>query len=208
MHYKHLHTIISFCYRIKNDKKISQIQWHRTACRECWPGNTGALWPSTHQPHLGTRAKHLLLQRPVILLTSKLPNICTHIHEYNIQKCSKVIWQIRNVPTNNRCRSWCWKWVTWAPGCSTASGGCWQHPLAAGHTAPGQGRWGFPHGINVAVLQLQATSAPHQNNLTREGECNQKLWTHKNNLHETCLGHSSTSTASQCYRDTHQVTRE
>lgn len=28
---------------------------------------------------------------PVILLTSKLPNICTHIHEYNIQKCSKVI---------------------------------------------------------------------------------------------------------------------
>lgn len=53
--------------------------------------------------------------------------------------------------------------------------GHWQHPLAAGHTAPGQDRWGFLHGISVAVVQLQATSAPHQNNLTREGGMQPKI---------------------------------
>lgn len=182
----------------------------QNCCRECWLGDSAAPWPSTHWSHLSTWAKHLLLQCPVILLTSKLPNICTHIHEYNIQKCSKVIWKIRNIPTNNRCKSSCRKQVTQTPGrgCVYLRVGGSGAPLL-----PGTGHRGKACGDSFAVqmllvVQLRATSAPQQNNLTREGNATKKLWTHKNNLHETCLGHSSTSTASQCYWHTHQVTRE
>lgn len=128
-------------YRIKNDKKISQIQWHRTAYRECRPGASADPRPSTHQLHLSTWAKHLLLQCPVILLTSKLPNICTHIHEYNIQKCSKVIWKIRNILTNKRCRSSCWKQVTQPQADGVCASGraaavppcCWARGTGARH---------------------------------------------------------------------------
>lgn len=175
MHYKHLHTIISFCHRIKNDKKYHKYNDTELPAESA---TQGAVLPS-NPPHTNYISAYEQNIYSCNVLCSCLPSSCLiFVHTYmsitfkNAQKLSEKSEMYRQTTDVDHGAG------SKSPKPQAAAvpwEGRQQHPslLARGTRTRQVG--GVLHGINVVVVQLQATSAPHQNNLTREGECNQKL---------------------------------